>query len=115
MGLDMRAIIRTEDNELIEIAAWRKHPNLHGWFQKLYALRSGVEDAFDFNCVELELFQEDIAQLYQDVIKHKLPPTDGFFFGKDSDEHYYENDLAFIRHAFRAFDNGSKVFYNSSW
>jgi len=41
----------------IEIAYWRKHPNLHGWFEQLYRERGGEGD---FNGDELELFREDI-------------------------------------------------------
>jgi hypothetical protein len=50
------------------------------------------------------------------AIRHgKLPDTEGFFFGKPSDNHYYEQDLAFVNNAKAEVFLGLKVFYNSSW
>ena len=47
---------------------------------------------------------------------HKqLPATSGFFFGRDADELYYDDDLAFIKNARAELFLGLKVFYNSSW
>ena len=40
-----------------EIAYWRKHPNLHGWMQRLWE-RKGKPGGYDddrFNGIELEL------------------------------------------------------------
>ena len=34
MGLDMYAYVGTEGQ--CELAYWRKHPNLHGWMEKLW-------------------------------------------------------------------------------
>ena len=105
-----------------EIAYWRKHPNLHGWMERLWIDkgRPGFEeDAADrdpmFNGVELELTAEDLDALERAVKKRQLPKTSGFFFGDDADRHYYENDLEFIRKARSELFFGLKVFYNSSW
>jgi hypothetical protein len=96
-----------------ELAYWRKHPNLHGWMEKL-AQKKGIE--YDsFNGVELELTYEDLEILELDVIAGTLPSTDGFFFGTDADEHYLEQDLEFIKNARAELFCGLKVFYNSSW
>jgi len=96
-----------------EIAYWRKHPNLHGWMEDLYRERGGESEMF--NGVELELTWEDLDQLEQDVKEKRLPATTGFFFGEDSDEHYLEQDLEFIKTARADLFMGLKVFYNSSW
>jgi hypothetical protein len=97
----------------IEIAYWRKHPSLHGWMEKLAERKNLEYDSF--NCVELELTWEDIDELEQAVRHGQLPFTDGFFFGKPSDNRYYEADLKFCVDAKAELFLGLKVFYNSSW
>jgi hypothetical protein len=68
-----------------------------------------------FNGVELELTWADIDALEQAVTHKQLPATTGFFFGRDADELYYEDDLRFIQAARAELFMGLKVFYNSSW
>ena len=96
-----------------ELAYWRKHPNLQGWMERL-AEHKGLQYN-SFNGVELELTAEDLDELERAVKKKKLPPTQGFFFGEDSDQYYYQKDLDFIRQARAELFMGLKVFYNSSW
>jgi hypothetical protein len=100
-----------------EIQYWRKHPNLHGWMEALWEEkgRPNSEDGASFNGIELELTWEDLERLKHDVENCFLPETQGFFFGSNSDEHYREEDLAFIRNAKADLIMGAKVFYNSSW
>ena len=99
-----------------EIAYWRKHPNLHGWMEQLWNSRNGGNcDGTTFNGIELELTWEDLEILELDIIAGSLPGTSGFFFGNDSDDHYREQDLKFIRDARAELFCGLKVFYNSSW
>lgn len=95
-----------------EIAYWRKHPNLQGWMEHLYFQRGGADV---FNGIELELTWQDIDELEKAVKKRKLPSTQGFFFGNNSDQHYYNQDLEFIKNARAELFLGLKVFYNSSW
>ena len=95
-----------------EIAYWRKHPYLHGWMQQLWESRG---NSGDFNGDELELTWEDLDVLEEVVKSNNLPGTSGFFFGNDSDDHYKEQDLKFIREAKAELFLGLKVFYNSSW
>jgi hypothetical protein len=95
-----------------EIAYWRKHPNLHGWMQKLWESKGG---SGEFNGDELELTWEDIDDLEKAVKKRKLPTTSGFFFGNPNDDYYYDHDLEFIKNARAELFLGLKVFYNSSW
>ena len=137
MGLDMYAYVASktkqhdefyegavfdkESNEMVntnvskprEIAYWRKHPNLHGWMEKL-AQDKGLE--YDsFNGVEMELTYEDLDELERAVTHKQLPPTAGFFFGNPADEYYREQDLEFVKNARAELFLGLKVFYNSSW
>lgn len=101
-----------------ELAYWRKHPNLHGWMERLWEHKgkpgTGNTDA-TFNGIELELTYEDLEVLELDVIAGTLPGTSGFFFGEDADEYYQEQDLEFIKNARAELFMGLKVFYNSSW
>lgn len=98
-----------------ELAYWRKHPNLHGWMERRWRQNNpGATNAI-FNGVEYELTWEDLDELEQAVKKKKLPGTQGFFFGDNSDEHYLSFDLKFIESARTAILEGDRVFYNSSW
>ena len=101
-----------------ELAYWRKHPNLHGWMERLWEEkgRPDAESATEtFNGIELELTWHDIEQLEFDIQEDNLPGTTGFFFGDDSDEYYKQQDLEFIKQAKADLFLGLKVFYNSSW
>ena len=101
-----------------EIAYWRKHPNLHGWMEQLWERKgkpgTGNTDA-TFNGIELELTWDDLDELERVVRHGQLPNTEGFFFGKPADNHYYEQDLEFVNNAKAEVFLGLKVFYNSSW
>ena len=108
-----------------EIAYWRKHPNLHGWMERLWESKgkpgydqadpSPMNDGPMFNGIELELTAEDLDALERAVVHGQLPSTQGFFFGDNADEHYRESDLEFIKNARAELFFGLKVFYNSSW
>ena len=102
----------------IEIAYWRKHPNLHGWMEELWQSKGCPRDNDDdsnFNGIELELTWEDIDMLEEDIEQGALPGTSGFFFGDPADDYYRENDLKFIKEARSQLFLGLRVFYNSSW
>ena len=123
------AMVNPSVTEPREIAYWRKHPNLHGWMQRLWVRKTNVilgprdnprwwsdpDRAGEFNGVELELTWDDLEQLEQDIRDKNLPNTSGFFFGNDADDHYREHDLKFVREAKAEAFLGLKVFYNSSW
>jgi hypothetical protein len=98
----------------IEIAYWRKHPNLHGWMYNLWVSKGNEGE---FNGDELELTWEDIDQLEYDVELGRLKNLEatGFFWGDPSDDYYYETDVKFIKEARAQLFLGLKVFYNSSW
>lgn len=102
----------------IEIAYWRKHPNLHGWMEELWRSKGSLrseDDDVSFNGIELELTWEDIDMLEEDIKQGALPGTSGFFFGDPADDYYREDDLNFIKSARSNLFLGLKVFYNSSW
>ena len=102
----------------VEIAYWRKHPNLHGWMERLWERKgkpgTGNTDA-TFNGIELELTWDDLDELERAIRHSQLPTTEGFFFGNPSDNYYYEQDLEFVNNAKAEVFVGLKVFYNSSW
>lgn len=121
MGLDMYAKTTAEEipptdfdgpEDSVEIHYWRKHPNLHGWMERLYRNNGGVEDTF--NVVNVRLFADDLTNLEMDIRAGKLPRTSGFFFGQ-SDGSEQADDLKFIEDAKGAIESGLKVYYTSWW
>jgi hypothetical protein len=123
MGLDMYAYrtkakpetetdFSTKSFNEVEIHYWRKHPNLHGWMEQLYYNKGGQADSF--NCVNLELTQDDLLDLRNDLKEGNLPSTAGFFFGQ-SDGSENEEDLKFVDDALKAIEEGDTVYYSSWW
>ena len=106
------AMVNPTATEPREIAYWRKHPNLHGWMNRLW---ESTGNSGEFNGDELELTWDDLEALERAITHKQLPATSGFFFGQDSDDEYRESDLAFVRAAKAEVFLGLKVFYNSSW
>lgn len=99
-----------------ELAYWRKHPNLQGWMKRLWEEKNPDDtEVTSFNGIELELTWQDLERLELDIISGGLPETTGFFFGEDSTEFYYNNDLEFVKNAKAEIFIGLRVFYNSSW
>ena len=99
-----------------ELAYWRKHPNLQGWMKALWEEKNPDDvEVTSFNGIELELTWEDLERLELDIISGGLPETTGFFFGEDSNEFYYNDDLEFVKNAKAEIFLGLRVFYNSSW
>tara|TARA_A100001515_G_scaffold63847_1_gene50593 strand:+ start:1875 stop:2270 length:396 start_codon:yes stop_codon:yes gene_type:complete len=123
MGLDQYATARKGEGTIdedgytyykdsIELAYWRKHPNLQGWMQNLYYEKGGEGE---FNCVDLEIDEEDLDKLEETLDSKELPETSGFFFGNNSDDHYAEADRDFIVQARAALKQGYTVIYYSWW
>ena len=128
MGLDQYAYAEERDavNEAgepmeikKEIMYWRKHPSLQGWMENLWDEKGRPVEAEEcdesFNCIRLYLERDDIKQLKKDVIAGKLPPTQGFFFGDESDDDYKTEDIAFCNSAIEYMDDGYEVYYYSWW
>lgn len=101
-----------EGSQVEEFFYWRKHPNLHGWMEKLYYKKGGRAE--DFNCVNLVLTADDIEQLEKDIQADKLPETAGFFFGESTPEDK-ANDLEFVELAKKELESGNVVYYTSWW
>ena len=112
MNRETGEFTNTKVTKPLEIAYWRKHPNLHGWMDNLYRERGGEGE---FNGDELELTWEDLDRLEQAILNSHLPETSGFFFGDPSDAYYRDSDLKFIKEARSYLFLGLRVFYNSSW
>jgi hypothetical protein len=123
MGLDQYGLARKGEpktdeegftfyEDEMELAYWRKHPNLQGWMEELYQEKGGHEE---FNCVDLELTLGDLDALEESLDEQALPETAGFFFGSNADDHYAEQDREFIREARAAIKQGYRVIYNSWW
>ena len=123
MGLDQYATARRgeatidEDGfahykDSMELAYWRKHPNLQGWMEELWR---GKGNDGEFNCVDVELTLDDLDALEQTLDDEALPETAGFFFGSDSSDYYAEADRDFIVQARAAIKQGYKVVYSSWW
>jgi hypothetical protein len=95
-----------------ELAYWRKHPNLHGWFHREWESQGNKGD---FNGDQLEIDWAMLERLESAVVDGELPGTSGFFFGEGADDYYRTQDLEFIRQARAELFLGLRVFYNSSW
>lgn len=122
MGLDMYAYktkreIREVDfnghEEDQDIAYWRKHPNLHGMMEKIYREKGGKDESFNVSSVQLN--EKDLLDIGKKLVNSELPSTSGFFFGEDSDEHYFKEDIEFLEKAKDAIKEGYKVYYTSWW
>ena len=100
------SIVKTE-----EVAYWRKHPDLHGWMQKLYEEKGGEDKSFNGDPVVLTL--ADLDRLEDDILEVNLPKTTGFFFGESGGMSL--KDLEFVLDARKAIQEGDTVFYDSSW
>ena len=137
MGLDQYAYATDskDSEEQVELAYWRKHNRLQGWMEQLWEDKGRPNNADanndnamgDFNCVPVEITEDDLEALEADICEKTMPETGGFFFGDDSfgrttedgeqyknkDYHYKPDDLDFIEKARQAIKKGKKVFYNS--
>jgi hypothetical protein len=122
MGLDMFAYSTQDKNVnsdfsvknidvLDEFFYWRKHPNLHGWFEKLHMQKGGDKE---FNCQYVRITIDDILELESTIKNKSLPYTKGFFFGESCEE-FIKDDLTFISKAKEILKKGQSVFYSSWW
>lgn len=131
MGLDMylegRRFLRTNwenpeanlkrgkyrvKEETLELAYWRKHPNLHGFIVQTFA--DGVDE-----CQEINLSADNPQTIIDAIHADALPTTEGFFFGssdgteKDSDLDAFKGALEWLNEP----EEGvwRDVVYQASW
>jgi hypothetical protein len=109
---DTKDYVNKAVNKPKELAYWRKHPNLHGWFCREWEKQ---DNTGDFNGDQLEITWDMLERLESAVVNGELPATSGFFFGDGADDYYRDQDLEFIRQARAELFLGLRVFYNSSW
>jgi hypothetical protein len=109
---EIKDYVNTAVTKPKELAYWRKHPNLHGWFHREWIDQGNTGD---FNGDQLEIDWNMLERLESAVVNGELPGTAEFFFGNNADEEYREQDLEFIRQARAELFLGLRVFYNSSW
>ena len=110
-SVDFQDEVYDDEVEREEIHYWRKHPNIHGFMERLYREKGGESD---FNCRPVELTQEDIDRLAHSILDGELPETSGFYFGQSfGDEE--NDDLEFCKRASEAIKEGYTVFYDSWW
>lgn len=60
---------------VVELAYWRKHPNLHGFIVEEFA--DGEDE-----CQQIDLSIDDLKKIILAVKNDELPFTEGFFFGR---------------------------------
>ena len=132
MGLDMYAW-KTKAKDIEDsqetLADWRKHNRLHGYMEMLWESKGKPLDTdaqnpmgSNFNCIPLELDEDDLKKLKITIKSNDLPDTQGFFFGHDSYDYDTEEvkeqreyDLEFVKNGLKAIKDGYKVVYSSWW
>lgn len=102
-----------DEDQLVELKYWRKHPNLHGYLERVFRKKGGEGE---FNCQSVVLTEEDLHKLAAALIDEDLPETEGFFFGQsEGSEEENKEDLEFVKSALAAIKEGDTVLYDSWW
>jgi hypothetical protein len=101
-------------SKTVELAYWRKHPNLHGYIVQTFA---GGKDECQIICLE----PNDIRTIVAAIKAGDLPHTTGFFFGSsDTSLERVAYDIAIFEKALVWLQTEeSRVFrsvkYRASW
>lgn len=98
----------TDDTEL---AYWRKHHVLHGWFYLLYLKKGGKGGCENFNCVPVRLTLEDLDTLKKAILIGAFNEDYRYKFSDDERDY----DLKFVKRARKAINDGYEVYYDSWW
>lgn len=102
-----------DGDQLVELKYWRKHPNLHGYLERVFREKGGEGE---FNCQSVVLTEDDLHKLAAALIDEDLPETSGFFFGQsEGSEEENKEDLEFVKSALAAIKEGDTVLYDSWW
>lgn len=102
-----------ESSDDIELAYWRKHPNLHGYIVQQFA--GGVD-----KCQNIPLTATDLLDIIEAVRSKELPNTQGFFFGTSTgDDEEIEYDVEQLGKVLNWLTEDTKVLrtihYQASW
>lgn len=110
MGLDMMIYgCENDTTPAVELAYWRKHPDLHGYIVNTFA--DGVDE-----CQKIDLTADNIENIIEAVNKNNLPETKGFFFGTSSRDRDAETIKLLTEVSVWLEKNPEgKIFYNASW
>jgi hypothetical protein len=113
-GDEIQVLRESEENsqEPEDFFYWRKHPDLHGLMEEIYREKGGKEESF--NCVPVQLTQEDLDRIAAVIIDDELPLTEGFFFGESTDDRKAE-DIEFLEKAKQSLAEGYTIWYDSWW
>jgi hypothetical protein len=120
MGLDMSLYLDSNTSKTTldpipheEIAYWRKHPNLHGFFEQKW---NDAGWKGNMNCVDFKLSEEILDEAIFKVIMNALPDTSGFFFGESVfTKERIDDDLKLLKQAKQHINEGKKVYYSANW
>lgn len=107
-------VIETE-----ELGYWRKHSDLHGYFENIFRERGGDGD---FNCEPLLLNKNeclDVIEYSHQMIKKiddgdDVEHTEGFFFGQTGKEDW-DDTLKIFENVISTIDFDKESVYYDSW
>ena len=121
MGLDQYAYVEEPGSPKERFAYWRKHTELDNWMRELYHSRGHTEE---FNCIDLELFKEDLDNFERDVLYTRQSIDNNVLYNghnpNQKDLHYlsmafkYEEDYMFLMKSRMYLNKGYRVYY-ANW
>lgn len=104
------------NDNLEEIAYWRKHNALHGFFLDKWLADDPQNQAEEFNCLYFKVTLDMLDELEARVKTSSLTQREGFFWGTyDLSAEYREDDLKFIEEARQILLAGDAVLYSCWW
>jgi len=124
MGLDMYLFDKSKSDDQFEsIGYWRKANQIHNFFVE--NVQFGNDDCGEYEVTKIDLI--DLKNLCCDVLdgtdkpQNLLPTIGGFFFGSESYDDYYYNQIRNTIEicdkaiAYLDSDEGNTLTYTSSW
>jgi hypothetical protein len=104
---------------VVQALYWRKCNQIHKWF--VDNVQSGTDNCGNYYVSREDL--ETLRQLILEALANKnsslLPPQSGFFFGSDTVDQYYWEDLRYteekLGRVLDEFPEGWEFEYHSSW
>lgn len=99
-----------EDKE--EVWYWRKHHDLHDWFEGLYRKKGGKDPSF--NCNSVSVVEEDLDRLESQIIDESVY-KEGLTDYHDPKAEYILGDLDFVKKAKDYIKKGFNLWFTSWW